>query len=495
MKARDREERLVHLLVRQQGFVTVAEIAEELEISAKTLYRMVKKLNDEGESQLIEAEKGKGIRLNYEAYLASPFNSKKKQEKKSVYYNFSPVERRLHVVKELLFQAPLSLREDHLFSRYYLSPSAIYTDQDSISKLLGKHGLKLQKSDGRLMISGPEKNIRTLLIEIMAKLNLINFEDLSNISVGFNKAALRFVINQLEFIEKEIDSLIPAPYNINLMTHLYVLLERAGKGGVDRAAQVNEAQLKHDRYYAIAAKVAANMEGYLCRQLPLSETANICAYLNGSRVERGEEDPAPYTVSDEVMEITDFYVKMFFEAMDINTAGTAGDLPGLASHIKPLLNRLRTGLTVKNPLLEDICQEYGDTFEIVREISQQASARFNLPEIDDDENGFITLYFARYLEQNPHKVRTLIICTTGLGTSELLKTKVARFFPEMEVIGTAATGSITKERIQAEQVDMILTTVGLTQDWGVPVVLVNTLFIDRDKQNVRKALKALQGDG
>ena len=169
-----------------------------------------------------------------------------------------------------------------------------------------------------------------------------------------------------------------------------------------------------------------------------------------------------------------------------------GDLNGLSSHIKPLLNRLRSKLTVKNPLLDDIKQEYSQIFAIVQEISSQAAEKFALPQIDEDENGFITLYFARYMEQNPHKSRVLIICTTGMGTSELLKTKVQRFFPEIEVIGTAATSTINSQFLLEKQPDLILTTVRTEADWGIPVVLVNTLFIERDKQNVRKALKALQ---
>lgn len=169
----------------------------------------------------------------------------------------------------------------------------------------------------------------------------------------------------------------------------------------------------------------------------------------------------------------------------------AGGLSGLSSHIKPLLNRLRSRLTVRNPLLEDIRSEYGQIFDIVKVISGQVAEKFHLPPVDDDENGFITLYFARYMEQNPQKVRTLIICTTGLGTSELLRAKASRFFPELDIIGTAATCDINADYLQEKQVDLILTTVRAEKEWPVPVVLVNILFIERDKENVRAALKAM----
>lgn len=492
MKPDEREEQLVHCLVKEFSFVTVASMTEKLNISAKTIYRIIKKLNDEIGTTMIETEKGKGIRLNYDVYLTSRFNSKRKKPPENVYYNFSPVERRLHVLKDLLFQAPLSLREDYLFSRYYLSQSAIYNDEEIISKHLADLELKLQKNGSRLAVTGSERNIRSALMQIMAKLNIMNFDDIHNFSPDLSQRDLRFVIEQMEFIEKEIDSLIPAPYNVNLMTHLYILLYRADKGGFDAVGNAS-AVVYTDRYYDVALKVTKNIEGYLCRKLPLSETANICAYLNGSRLEQGDENPLSYHASAEVMDITNFYIRLFFEAMDLPMSIEVGDLNGLASHIKPLLNRLRSQLTVKNPLLDDIRHEYSKVFAIVREISNQAAEKFALPQIDDDENGFITLYFARYMEQNPHKSRVLIICTTGLGTSELLRTKVQRFFPEIEIVGTAATSAINSQYILEQQIDLILTTIKTEEDGGVPAVLVNTLFIERDKQNVRKALKSLQG--
>lgn len=156
-----------------------------------------------------------------------------------------------------------------------------------------------------------------------------------------------------------------------------------------------------------------------------------------------------------------------------------------------MLNRMQSGLTVKNPLLDDIRQEYGFIYQIIRKISSQLPYKFHLPTIDDDEASFITLYFARYIEQHPHPIRALLICTTGMGTSELLRTKVKRFFPEIYIVGTASNRSVTPEYLTKHRVELILTTVKLPMRWSVPTILVNTLFIDRDKQNVRQVLEFL----
>lgn len=493
MKSSEREDALIHELLKQSSFVTVADMAEHMHLSSKTLYRLIKKINEESETVLIEAEKGKGIRLNYNVYLSSRFHQQS-PESQSVHYNFSPIERRLHIMKELLFHAPLSLKEETLFSRYYLSPSAIYTDEDIINQNLQSFELVLQKNSNRLSVAGAESNIRKALMQILAKLNLFNFDDLQSMSIDFNKNNLRFVIRQLEFIEKEIDSIIPAPYNVNLLTHLYILIYRSSKGDFDHSTDKASEDLKKYRYYNVAKKVTENIEGYLCKKLPETETANICSYLNGSRIEPEQDKEVQENYSEEVQKIVDFFVQKFAEALHQPIVDHSLLAPELSSHIRPLLNRLHSGLTVKNPLLDDICQEYAQVFNIVREISTKASAEFHLPVIDDDEVGFITLYFARYLEQHPQRVRTLIVCTTGLGTSELLRTKVGRFFPELDVVDTASTRAVTPAYLAEHQIDLILTTVKPAQAWGVRTILVNTLFIERDKQNVRQVLKELRGE-
>lgn len=489
--AESREENLIYMLLQQSSFISVADVANQMDVSTKTIYRLVKKLNQEEDAILIEAEKGKGIRINYQVYLKSHYNKShgKKPSINDFHYNFSPIERRLNIMKELLFHAPLSLREDDLFAPYYLSQSAIYLDEDIISKGLEAYGLILQKKNARLSIEGPEHQIRQALIYLLTKLNIIDFNDLKNMDVNINQRDLHFIISQVELIEKEINSVIPAPYNVNLLTHLYILLYRAGKGDFDQIQTDNHQSASSSIYYPLAQKVTQNIEGYICKKLPDTETVNICNYLSSSRIEseRDTINNQYVNVSSLTRQVTQYYIDEFSRKSRILIQGTSLKNE-LASHISPMLHRLATKVSVVNPMLDDIQQEYQEIYQFIREISDQLPNKFGLAIINDDEVGFITLYFARYMEEHPRKIRIVIVCTTGLGTSELLRTKVERFFPELDIIGTASLRSLTPEWITEKRIDLILTTIQPPEEWPVPSVLVNTLFISRDRQNVRNML-------
>ncbi len=485
MNNREREYLLIHQLLKEPGYITVNTIAQQLHLSSKTIYRLIARINEASAAELIETAKGKGIRLNYTTYLESHYNQHQQEETLHPQYDFSPVERRLYIIKELLFHAPLGLRENDLFAPYYLSPSTIYNDIELIGKMLQSYGLDLNKNNSRLTVTGPEVKIRQALIQLLTKLNLINLDDLPSSGQEFNQQDLRFAKKQLELIEQEIDSIIPAPYNINLLTNLYILICRGRRGDFNQT--IPSAGWQSNHYYPLAQKIADNIADFICRPLPEAEAYSITSFLSGSRI---NESPTQ-AVDTQAGAITQFYIQEFFARQQ--QTSTAPELfRDLASHIAPLLHRLQHGLLVTNPLLEDIRQEYSHIFQTIQEISSAICKNFSLPPISDDENGFITLYFARYLEQNPQNVRLLIICTTGLGTSELLRAKVKRFFPDLDIVGTASLKTVTPAFLAEARIDIILSTVKLPSAYPIPTLLVSSLFIERDKENLRQLLQKRQ---
>jgi activator of the mannose operon (transcriptional antiterminator) len=489
VKLQDKEEWIIYVLREKHTYITVSEIAEQVSSSTKTIYRTIKKINDRcTHGELIKTEKGKGIKLNYDVYLESKIDSNTE-----TLYNYSPVERRMNIIQQLLFKSPNTIEEEILFGKYYVSQSVIRVDEEIIGEQLKSKDLILKKEGTKLSVIGLEFSIRKALIDSLLKMNILNFEDLKSINVDFNKDDLEFVFSQIEMIERRLDTTIPSPYNINLLTHLYILINRAGKGIFDlneNYSFFNYVNIikEEERYYKLAVKVRENIEAYLNTSLPESETMNIFIYLASSRIDKSSETTRVFP--KEVHIITDFYINEFQKESNITIMHSL-IFNELASHIKPMLNRLKSNISIKNSLIEDIKVEYGKLFNIVLKISGKVSENYKLPIIREDEVGFITLYFARYIEQHPQKIKALILCTTGMGTSELLKVKIMKFFPDIDIQATASIKECSAEFIQNTSVDLILTTVKLQDNLQVPTVLVNTLFIEKDQDNVRKIIKEI----
>lgn len=60
----DLAQSVIHLLQDQQGFITSNELARKLQVSYKTIQRVVSRINSGYGSNMITSEKGRGYKLD-----------------------------------------------------------------------------------------------------------------------------------------------------------------------------------------------------------------------------------------------------------------------------------------------------------------------------------------------------------------------------------------------------------------------------------------------
>ncbi|MFS0881556.1 HTH domain-containing protein [Metabacillus niabensis] len=98
----NREQDLLLFLSKNQGYVTSKDLLEVLNVSQKTVYRLINKINNEYvDSPLIISERGRGYKLDYEKFINYQKNNNKYKE-----IQFSPNERRKRIMEELLLSSP-----------------------------------------------------------------------------------------------------------------------------------------------------------------------------------------------------------------------------------------------------------------------------------------------------------------------------------------------------------------------------------------------------
>ncbi len=120
------------------------------------------------------------------------------------------------------------------------------------------------------------------------------------------------------------------------------------------------------------------------------------------------------------------------------------------------------------------------------------SKKFQLPEINEDEVGFITLYFAQLLEENPNKVKSLIMCSTGIGTSELLKVKIGKKIPDIEILDVISTRNIHSVLEKFPNLDLIISTVKLDASVKVPSIVISAMLTVDDQERLLTLVEELQ---
>lgn len=485
MKLSKKETDLLELFVLKNTTLTAKEISDSLNISSKTVYRLVHKINEASEfGLLIETFIGRGMKLNYRNYLK--YRSIFKQN------DSTTDERIISILMTLLSSSPKFISTDQLFKAHFVSIETQYKDLDRVKKTAQKFELLLERKGKKVRIVGSEQNIRKSIYNILLKTTITDTDFYVIDNKNINQYDIDFLTSQLELIEKRIGGNIPYPYNINIFSHVYILVIRLRNGFIqkkqeDKKLDEYELNLKqsNQEIYEISREVIGNLRHYLSEQIDEIEEFYLFQYIISSGI---DEQPFELYSDGQLMTMFEDSIDFMSHYMNINFANLKRD-KSFFNHFRVMLYRNKNKIIIVNNLLGDIQNEYGELFYAVKETSYYLSERYSLNEISDDETGFNTLYFAKDFETLKTKKRVIIMCSSGVGTSELLKVKVQRNFPNLEILDVVSVNQFKNKYSENKlSVDFIISTININLynlNVEVPVALVSAMFIDKDQETIR----------
>ena len=482
----DNEDNIINFLLNSNSFVTAKEIANQFLMSTKTVYRTIKHLNSLTPSgELINSKKGRGFKINYDNYL-------KEMNYQQDSNTFTAKDRQQATLTKLLMIAPRSLKLSSLFSQYYLSETNINEDLKSIRSQLASYSLNLVRKNHQLKITGSETNIRHALQDILIKQNVSN-TSLSK-KGGLNFYSLQFCIKQLNFINEKLDSEITYPYHVNIISHIYILITRyqthaVAKSVLTKLNSYDQMIIKENKQlYSIAAEVIKHIENYLDMALEPNEIYFLLQYLISSRLDVMDKIENSAFQSNLVQKVTNFYISNVVAKLNLGTINNDFKAD-LANHIRPMINRLYNKISLNNALLPEIKRVYLKLFKVIEHTSDKLTKELGLPPISADESGFITIYFARYLEQNRQYIRALVVCTTGVATAQLIKVKIQSYFNNIIVVADAASSNVQQQIHKYAPIELIISTIPLNNTFEIPVVVVGALLTNQDKKRIEDSIK------
>lgn len=489
MKLSKKESDLLELFVLKDTKLTAKEIADSLSISSKTVYRLVHKINEASEfGILIETFIGKGMKLNYRNYLK--YRSIFKQS------DSETEERVISVFMNLLSCSPIFISIENLFQLYFISSETQYKDLEKIKKRLKPFDLKLERKGKKIRIIGNEQNIRKAIYHMLLRTAITDQDFYVIDNTNISQYDIDFLTSQLEIIEKNVKGNIPYPYNINIFSHLYILVMRIRNGFIPKDREYKELDgyevtLKESNkeIYEISQKIVRNLSHYLSEPIDEIEEFYLFQYIISS----GIEEQSFELYSDGQLRI------IFEDAIDFVSRDMNLDFSNLKedksffNHFRVMLYRNKNKIVIVNNLLGEIKKEYPELFESVKQMSNYLSLEHSLNTISEDETGFNMLYFAKDFEKLKTKKRVIIMCSSGVGTSELLKVKVQRNFPNLEIVDIVSVNQFKNKYTEEKlKVDFIISTININLYnlvLDVPVALVSAMFTGKDQETIRTMME------
>lgn len=492
-KRKTKEQQLINYLLNKRQYIPAKEIATAINSSPKTIYRLIKKINAESiNGELIESRRGIGYRLRYTNYLSQHLSVQAEP-----LGELTSVERRSHILRQLLVTSPEKHKLAEVFRHFYISESVISSDIRTIRQMIQKYHLVLHRRNDYLWITGDEKEIRMVINELMIGDDDISIDHFLETNDSIHQVDAAFISRQIDLIEKQLDSTIPYPYDVNLFSHLYILVERYHRVGslVENTSldesRLRKAEKEDPQTLKVLRTVIGNVSNYLQTEIPSSEIFSLYQYLNSSRIEDNSLNQHS-DISKEEERVTEYLIHEVSSNKQLSAIDQGSLFDSLVKHVKPMLNRLANNIRIKNSLLEQIKLEYPNLYLTVSRATKKVSQQFHLPTIDENEIGFITVYFAQALEEMLRTINTVIVCTTGLGTAQLLKTKIGNRFPELNIIKTTAVTDLQETVKTARDVQLIISTLNLPKISGTKELVVSALFSEEDQDRLSKLISQIK---
>ena len=493
---------IIEILIEQSDFISVSDIAAQMVISKRTIFREM----DDVEQLLtsfdvtLHKKTKLGIKIEATQTQVEAIKAYTKTHKGAHYSQ----EERLNLIKVELLKSREPKKFYHFSNILSVSEATISYDMDKVEPWFESRGVTLIRKPGYgVYLSGKEGAFRKAIVDFLYE----NYEHQDLIALLDSREDFVETIMDREIIVK-INKILGDYENIlahrmtdnafmGLMLHLSIAVSRILRG--ERIVMNKEVlnRLKNDAQYEVAKEIGADIENTFQIKFPEDELGFITMHLKGSKLKTGalidEED---LILSN--FELSRLALNMILQFKALSDYDLKEDeklLIGLVSHLRPALTRMNLSLDIRNPLLSKIIEMYPEIFEMSRQVSTLITKQYGF-EVPDEEVGYIAMHFGaaieRYikLQSIDKRIRTGVVCSSGIGTSSLLYSRLLKLFPRLEIIGQYSKEDVRSGAIDAHALELLITTINLSHH-ELPSIHVNPLLMEEDIERIKQVISIL----
>lgn len=497
-----RQHELLCILLQTNGFLTMAELAARLGVSARTVQReldaAVSWLNQD--SNLIQKKSGWGVRFCGDAGQLDRLRARLNDDTEQVFSIYAPGERCMAILLDLLTKD-----EPQKISTYTrmlgVTGATVGNDLDRCEVWLAQNDVQLVRKPGvGIYVEADESRRRRAIVQLYYQNHSSGeqgetwgenfFDKLPHLSHNkrlFQREQMDAIRRMLEDIPA-LNSMVQSDRGRNsLMIHLYLILMRTWQeAGIE---EMEDDLPSGDSAVVLADALIDGLRDRFNVQVAQGERGYLTSVLHSAQGLHGFCDQ---DVQEQAQRIASRMIMKAELCTGVLIDPNGGFLDALIKHLVPTITRLNKGLDIRNPLLSDIQDNYEPLYELAKECATVLSEEIKTP-VPAAEIGYLAVHLGVALEDSrsfySRRIRAVISCPTGMVTAQLLALRINREFSDIETVDILPTVNLDYTRLMENHIDMIISTVGL-QDAPLPSIQVSPFLCDKDKDAVWQLLKA-----
>lgn len=486
-----RQQRILTQLMDAREYIPLQSIAEEYEISMRTLRNDLLQLEDllRERGVMLERNRLQGVRLQLDPKQSEILAEQIRE--RPIYMDAK--QRSTLLLKRLLQETNIGM--NHILDEYEISKNTLLLDLNGIKPWLVGRKLELHKDRGILSIRGSEQLKRSAYLELLLAeitddkllrymLDQQSDSDLSRSTWNFWFKAedAQMLFDTISRLEQLLGVQFTDAGYSTLTLHLLMAMERLKN---NHAIEMDEASLheleQSHVYLVVQSEILPDIERHFGVQLPAAEVGYITQHVLGAQKQNIAAD------SEIFMELAKQIVLRSERALGRPLQMMEQIIQGLVIHLKPAVYRAKFGLQSKNPLMQQLEVQYGTNLSMLEEIVNDVVSPLSV-KLDRDEIGYIMMHIGSGMTMHspPVRKRVAIVCGSGLGTSAIMKRQISVIFPQVDVVDTYSYKDTIN--IDSHIADAVLTTIEISHPMHVPWLHVSPLLTEHDQRKVASFL-------
>ncbi|EHI99207.1 PTS modulated transcriptional regulator, MtlR family [Clostridium sp. DL-VIII] len=476
--------KLFKLLSNSKTLMKSEEICEQLDIAPRTLRNDLKKYKSIFLENGVTLVSKPGVGYQFEIFDQDLYYRFIQEliKKETHGQSLIPVypEERINYLIKLLLSIDKYIKIEELEEKLFVSRSTITNDLKEVRERLQYYHLDIEnRPNYGMKIIGEEFNKRACISKYY-----FYTDSYDDVIISEGKKENKGIIKKLLY-----DTITENKFTLtdigfeNLVIHIMILLMRIGKLTGDETIEDIYRNLENEKEFKIACLLVKKLEKEFKVKFPKKEIYYITIHLLGKKSIQYNNETL--LISEETQELLNYIFKQIKQNFRLDFSQDFELFKFLALHFQPMMNRLKYGLYIENPLISKIKNENQLAFEISLYVGSVIKETKNY-DVNVNEIGYIALHFALALERHNEKMKSkniIVVCASGAGSSQILLYKLKRKFKSyINEIKVARVYELLE--IDQSKYDYIISTVPILFKTQIPIMNVQYFLEEEDVELV-----------
>lgn len=476
MKMNERILKEIDLMSKSDTYVTIDEMSKAFDVSKATIRLDINEMRDLLKKYELELDvkRGTGFKLKgssqnilkLKQYLSKADNCLDEISKQALIYLIKNINK-YTTIKDI--SQELSISESSISKR--LKP---------LNAFLKKYNSEILSIKNKgIVLTGEENGLRKLLIDYT--INLVPEEPLQK-----KDDTATQILNVLKIDSSEIFKAIEEAQSFlkiklsdesfnTLAIHIAIAIVRIRKGQTATIPLQSDKD-KFKEEYDAALLIANHINESYAIEMDENEIYYLFLHLMSTHILRSdtiaspdENDIKANKICNSIIQLIENIKQVTIEQKYINN---------LLLHLHPMINRLEYGMELKNPLLDEIKAKYPESYGIAWMCNQIFIRECHKP-ISENEAGYLSIHIQTMLESIQTKINAVVVCSSGIGISQLLATQISQNFRNINIIDVCGLDQF--KRTKYENLHLVISSMNIETTY--PLIVVSPIL---NAQNINE---------